>query len=273
MPVENAQFLNTLNPVYPAATDAVAQADDHIRLIKQVLKDTFPNINAAITATPIQLNNLFPVGGIIMWSGAVNAIPTGWALCDGSTVNRLDGSGTIVTPDMRDRFVVGWRAASGSGSTAVTAIAPGVTGGDHSKTIDTASGGAHSHTGTTSASGDHNHSGNTNATVLTVAQLPAHGHNNRHFSDMGSTQGGAGTYPAGLIYASSAYRGLRHVSYDVSNSNEIEPTGGNQGHTHGIAASGTHTHTLTIGEGGAHVHTLTVDVRPKYFTVAYLMKI
>jgi len=40
---------------------------------------------------------IIPSGGIIMWSGAINAIPSGWALCDGQNN----------TPDLRDRFVVG----------------------------------------------------------------------------------------------------------------------------------------------------------------------
>lgn len=40
-----------------------------------------------------------PIGGIIMWSGAT--IPTGWALCNGATVN------SITTPDLRNRFIVG----------------------------------------------------------------------------------------------------------------------------------------------------------------------
>jgi len=39
----------------------------------------------------------FPRGGIIMWSGSINDIPAGWALCDGSNG----------TPDLRDRFIVG----------------------------------------------------------------------------------------------------------------------------------------------------------------------
>lgn len=38
-----------------------------------------------------------PQGTILLWSGAVSAIPAGWHLCDGS-----DG-----TPDLRGRFVVG----------------------------------------------------------------------------------------------------------------------------------------------------------------------
>jgi hypothetical protein len=39
----------------------------------------------------------FPTGGIILWSGSIAAIPSGWALCNGSNG----------TPDLRNRFVVG----------------------------------------------------------------------------------------------------------------------------------------------------------------------
>tara|TARA_A100001515_G_scaffold69243_1_gene55047 strand:- start:638 stop:1573 length:936 start_codon:yes stop_codon:yes gene_type:complete len=45
---------------------------------------------------------IIPTGGIIMWSGAANAIPTGFVLCNGSNG----------TPDLRNRFIVG----AGSGS-------------------------------------------------------------------------------------------------------------------------------------------------------------
>jgi hypothetical protein len=50
-----------------------------------------------------------PSGGIIMWSGSVASIPTGWLLCDG----------TSGTPNLRDKFIVG------AGST----YAPAATGG------------------------------------------------------------------------------------------------------------------------------------------------
>jgi hypothetical protein len=39
----------------------------------------------------------FPTGGIILWSGSIAAIPSGWALCNGSNG----------TPDLRNRFIVG----------------------------------------------------------------------------------------------------------------------------------------------------------------------
>jgi len=38
-----------------------------------------------------------PTGVIVMWSGALSSIPSGWALCDG----------TNGTPDLRDRFILG----------------------------------------------------------------------------------------------------------------------------------------------------------------------
>ncbi len=38
-----------------------------------------------------------PKGGIIMWSGLIADIPTGWALCDG----------TNGTPDLKSRFIIG----------------------------------------------------------------------------------------------------------------------------------------------------------------------
>ena len=44
-----------------------------------------------------------PSGGIILWSGSISSIPSGWALCNGS-----DG-----TPDLRDRFIVGAKQYGG----------------------------------------------------------------------------------------------------------------------------------------------------------------
>ena len=42
-------------------------------------------------------NSAFPSGGIIMWSGAVSAIPLGWVLCNG----------TAGTPNLQNKFVLG----------------------------------------------------------------------------------------------------------------------------------------------------------------------
>jgi microcystin-dependent protein len=87
-------------------------------------------------------NGTIPIGGIIMWSGSIASIPTGWALCNGS-------SGT---PDLRSRFIVG---ATSDASTGVTfnadtgavsgAYAPGNTGGETAHQLTTAEMPSHSH--------------------------------------------------------------------------------------------------------------------------------
>lgn len=61
---------------------------------------------------------LCPVGMITMWSGAINAIPDGWALCNGQNG----------TPNLLDRFIVG----------AGDSYTVGATGGEntHTLTID-----------------------------------------------------------------------------------------------------------------------------------------
>ena len=48
-----------------------------------------------------------PTGAIILWSGASNAIPTGFVLCDGNNG----------TPDLRDRFIVGAGSTYSKGDT------------------------------------------------------------------------------------------------------------------------------------------------------------
>jgi len=45
----------------------------------------------------------FPVGGIIMWSGAVSAVPSGWVICDGNNS----------TPNLTGKFVIHADADSG----------------------------------------------------------------------------------------------------------------------------------------------------------------
>lgn len=81
-----------------------------------------------VNATTFNGSGTIPLGGIIMWSGAT--VPTGWALCNGQTVNGY------TTPDLRDRFVVG------SGSS----YAVGNTGGANTVALTTAQMPNHDHT-------------------------------------------------------------------------------------------------------------------------------
>jgi microcystin-dependent protein len=140
MSLESATYVKQLVAANPDGADPKGQGDDHLRLIKSTLLNTFPNLDAAVTATPADLNavagglRIFQSKMIILWNGTIATIPTGWVLCNG----------TAGTPDLRDRFVVG---AGG-------AYAVNSTGGVQS----------------------HNHAITVFGTALTVAQLPPHSH-------------------------------------------------------------------------------------------------
>jgi len=58
MPLENSTYINGLVATNPVATDGLAQADDHMRLIKSTILATFPNITGAITADKDEINTL-----------------------------------------------------------------------------------------------------------------------------------------------------------------------------------------------------------------------
>jgi hypothetical protein len=107
-------------------------------------------------------------GMIVIWSGASTNIPAGWALCNGTTV------GSTVTPDLRDKFIVG-----GGGTLDVT--------GNYGFTTDAASGGTPVVTGA----------------ALTVDNLPPHTHGNVIYA------GGAGQVvgPAGTAAGSEYFYG------------------------------------------------------------------
>ena len=116
------------------ATNAVTTAkiaDANVTDVK-IATMTSSKLTGALPAIDgSQLTGLagIPTGIITIWSGATNAIPTGWLICDG----------TNSTPDLRDRFIIG------AGST----HSPGATGGSTStgtSTLSIAQLAAHTHT-------------------------------------------------------------------------------------------------------------------------------
>jgi hypothetical protein len=87
MGLETSTYVDGLNIANPAATDGLAQADDHIRLIKTVLKNTFPNLDGPVTASVANLNN----------TTAIPSTLTDLGISDGSNgmVLSTDGSGNF----------------------------------------------------------------------------------------------------------------------------------------------------------------------------------
>ena len=58
MPLETGTYINSLNSSNPVATDGLAFADEHFRLIKATILATFPNITGEMSATHTVLNGL-----------------------------------------------------------------------------------------------------------------------------------------------------------------------------------------------------------------------
>ncbi len=230
MALETASYISDLVSANPAGSDTIAQADDHIRLTKGVLKATFPNLNAAVTSSPLQLNTyLVPQGAILMWSGSVASVPSGWCLCDGSSHSKADGSGSVTVPDLRGRFIVG---AGGSYSPAATGGAssntPTITMSNAAVTLTADQIPAHTHTATVTDPG-HSH---------TVSD-PGHAHSFNQNGGNTNQAGASGNYSGAPspTSTSTVTTGLSVVSgttgISVSNAN----TGGGQSHTHANTAT------------------------------------
>jgi hypothetical protein len=94
---------------------------------------TYDNLYGIIGTAPTPATPT-PAGVIVLWSGSIGSIPSGWALCNG----------TNGTPDLRDRFVVGAGStyavdATGGSANAITVSHT------HTFSATTASNGAHQH--------------------------------------------------------------------------------------------------------------------------------
>jgi len=123
-----------------------------------------------------------PRGVIVMWSGRIDEIPNGWALCDGRTYQAPDGR-LVTTPDLRDRFIVGaglsYQVGEKGGAAQVTLTVEQLPPHTHSATAAPA--GRHSHSYTAPRFGSAGWgpipgTGHVFAESATTSQAPDHTH-------------------------------------------------------------------------------------------------
>jgi len=223
----------------------------------------------AYVTTAIGNIQAFVSGMILIWSGASNAIPSGWVLCNGSNS----------TPDLRDRFVIG----------ATNSYSVGATGG--STTIN--GNVTHSHS---TPNHSHGMNGHTHST-------PNHSHsvNNHTHSISGSVSGNTNN-TGGHSHNCSAWRygstqgdGTRFMKHDQGYQNYNLSTGNSGNHNHSFSGSfsgnsgNSNPNTTSSGAsntGGANGNTTssgasntgnsgsgsTVSVLNPYYALCYIMK-
>lgn len=215
------------------------------------INSNFKEIYNALGDGNSLIGGFIPIGGIIMWSGSIASVPTGWSLCNGSNG----------TPDLRDRFIVG----------AGSAYVPGNTGGANSVTLSESQIPAHSHSGSTASAGDHSHSGSTSS-------AGSHSHtgstdtqgNHTHLLGRFSGDSNINTQSSRYALATTNNIGPDSTQAAGSHSHNISTnSAGDHSHTVSIASAGSHTHSVTVGNtGGGQAH----ENRPPYYALAFIMR-
>lgn len=211
-----------------------------------VLLDTAPTdspyytkaeINTIVSSLQTQMDAIprFPVGGIILWSGAVATIPAGWALCNGANG----------TPDLRSKFVVGagstYSVGAGGGSTHITEVPKH----SHSFSGNTGNAGSHTHEVSVGSGGSHSHR--------------VYRHKVRDFERFGSSE-----YDVLMISETTEENEDRKPTGYTTNA-------GSHSHTASANAAGSHSHSVsgTTGNTGD----TSVETLPPYYALAYIMKV
>ena len=222
----NFAVKDTLTSGDPDKVVSGAEIDNEFNSISSAIGSKIDKVSAATTNNLAALNangnvidsgfagnSTVPAGGIIMWSGLISAIPTGWSLCDGT-----DG-----TPDLRNRFVVGagdeYDRNDVGGEKSVQLTESELP--SHNHTMESA--GSHNHGGSTSVDGFHDHD------LITGR--------NDSTSD----------------HASGSRKGHVGNGYSARFNEGSSWIGGAGNHSHTINSDGDHTHTINnAGGDNAH---------------------
>ncbi len=160
---------------------------------KQAGKPTEPDDLVRLQDLPVI------TGMILMWSGSISDIPSGWTLCDGT-----DGA-----PDLTDRFILG----------AGNSYSPGDSGGSDSKSLTDNELPSHSHS--MDLAGSHNHGGSTGTDG-------SHDHSYDYASEGYSSDGNTfrnldGTGSTGSVDSAGSHS--HSIGSDGSHSHNINSTG------------------------------------------------
>lgn len=222
----------------------LSDLDDNFNVVKVTVNTQETQIATLQTGqqdlvTQIANFSAIPIGCIVLWSGAVNSIPSGWRLCDG----------TNGTPDLRDRFVVGARADSNGAATTFITGSDTKTGGSKDAVVVN-----HVHTATSYGSSSATLSNDVDSWDFTIR-----------------AQDGATLIPISSSGGVTVTQG-----YDVGRLTTANNYASNTQVT--VARTDTHSHTATVTTNVTTSVNATGDSGtnrnlPPYYSLAYIMKV
>ena len=230
---------------------------------------------------------LVPRGGVILWHGSSDAIPKGWAICDG----------TQGTPDMRDSFIIGAGGkyaldARGGAASATPDVSTG-TAKTGIRLADAAPGGTAGSSGTgigiqnaalniwTGAAGT---GIGIQGTTLDGNTLPSHNHS--MIACLGASNQGEKNFLRSDATTAAWVSATNHTGNSWGHAHGVSDPGhahavGSSEHAHGVSdpthghrvATEAHNHTLT---DGGHAHTVTakaISTLPPFVALFYIKKL
>ena len=186
---------------------------------------------ATLTATTLVGNGVVPIGGIIMWSGTIASLATdapNFKLCDGGTYSGK------VTPDLRNRFVIGANADDGGNAT------------------------TNIETGTYSGSNIAKQSGGFKNSVL---------HTHEHKYAFAQGDGG------GISNTNNGSSGITNVTSFGGSLSELEQSGGDDGQNLQGFTAETQEVGVNQAGGDSNSQTGCDANLPPYFALAYIMRV
>lgn len=216
----------------------LSDLDDNFSALKVTVntqETQIATLQAGQATLTTMINNFsaIPIGCIVMWSGAISAVPSGWRLCDG----------TNGTPDLRDKFVIGARSDSGGPARTFVTGADTKSGGTKDLVVV-----SHVHPATSSATSTATVSNSTDSWSGNLTSTEANLSGTGVFSNAG----------AGST-VSPTTTNTQNRSVDISHTYT---------HAHTVAVTTNVTTTVsTTGETGTNKNL------PPYYALAYIMKV
>lgn len=124
MGLNNADYIDGLNPNDPGYNDLVANAASHVRAIKRSMKQTFPGITGAVTAGPVELNGI-EARIVSLEAGTLASIPMA------SGRDTLTGAGvlTVSTLSFQPSLIMVMAGKEGNGTGSQATMSLGFTDG------------------------------------------------------------------------------------------------------------------------------------------------